>query len=147
MTLSFTVLGVAAPQGSLRAFVSKRTGRAFVTQANKRTMPWRQEVAARALQAPRVAGEEWPTREAVALWAVFYLPRPNGHYGKKGLRPSAPKYPAKKPDLSKLVRAAEDALSGIAYDDDARIVRHRIEKLYCDDFRPPRAEFSIEVLT
>lgn len=143
MSLSFTVLGTAAPQGSFKAIVSKSTGRAFLKQSSARTMPWRQEVAGAAERARRSSSEEWPTNGPVELRATFYLPRPAGHLGKKGVRPSAPKYPATKPDLSKLVRAIEDALTGIVYVDDARIVRHVIYKRYADLGVSPRAEIEI----
>jgi Holliday junction resolvase RusA-like endonuclease len=142
--ITFTVLGVAAPQGSFRAFVSKSTGRAFMQQSCKRTMPWRQEVAAcaeKALKDDHCDG--WPTSMSVSMHVDFYLPRPASHLGKKGLRPSAPEFPSKKPDLSKLVRAAEDALTGIIYDDDARIVRLQAAKYYAAAGTPPRAEFAL----
>lgn len=146
MRLGFTVLGVAAPQGSFRAMISKGTGKAFLQQSSKRTMPWRQEVAAVAADACEGAEGAWPVNGPVGLRVSFFLPRPTGHAGKRGLRPSAPRFPATKPDLSKLVRAIEDALTGIVFSDDARIVWQRVEKLYADDGVAPHAEVEIEVL-
>jgi Holliday junction resolvase RusA-like endonuclease len=150
VTIAFTVLGVARPQGSMKPFLPKGARFPIVTHDNKASlMPWRQDVAGAAEKARLERGifsGVWPTSEAVELRATFFLPRPLGHFGKKGLRPSAPRFPSKKPDLSKLVRAAEDALSGIVYDDDARIVSERVRKLYADGGKPPRAEFEIELL-
>lgn len=140
----FNVLGIAAPQGSFRAATSRKTGRAFLVQSNKRTMPWRQEVAARAQEAMHAAGLAICNRP-MHLTLRVYLPRPNGHYGAKGLRPSAPTWPAKKPDLSKLVRAVEDAMTGIVYLDDAQICDELMFKRYADD-GPPRAEVLVEEL-
>lgn len=144
--ISFTVLGIAAPQGSMRAFVGKKTGRAFMTSDNKRTMPWRQDVAACAERACAVAPKLWPITGACEMQVVFCLPRPMGHHGKKGLRKSAPPFPEKKPDLSKLIRAVEDALTGIVYDDDARIVRHDAKKTYADDGQVPHAYVRVTTL-
>jgi len=127
--IEFSVLGTPAPQGSFRAAYSPKSKRAFLIQANKRTMPWRQEVAAAAMQAMQDGGL-FKCGGPVSLTATFFMPRPKGHYGKKGLRPSAPRWPDKKPDLSKLLRAIEDAMTGIVYIDDAQIVDCLIGKEY-----------------
>ena len=133
-SLTFTVLGTPAPQGSFRAAYSAKSKRAFVIQSCKRTMPWRQEVAAKAEEAMSHSDQRLVGifTGPLKLTAFFYMPRPKGHYGKKGLRPSAPPFPDKKPDLSKLVRAIEDAMTGIVYVDDAQIVSYDVEKLYSD---------------
>jgi crossover junction endodeoxyribonuclease RusA len=80
------------------------------------------------------------------LKVTFSMPRPASHFGAHGLRPRAPRWPSKKPDLSKLVRAIEDALTGVVYDDDARIVMHDITKRYAEPGSPPRAEIVVETL-
>lgn len=49
----------------------------------------------------------------------------------------------RKPDLSKLIRAAEDALTGIVYVDDARITRLVVEKRFAVD-SPPRVEICVQ---
>lgn len=115
--------GIAAPKGSTRAFI--RGGRAVTTHDNTSTKPWQAGLAYAAQQAG-VAPAEGP----VAVRLVFWLPRPAGHFGKRGLLPSAPAFPAVKPDLDKLVRSCFDALSGIGYTDDARVVSLETEKRY-----------------
>lgn len=144
-SVSFVVLGVAAPQGSFRAAVSRRTGKAFLLQSCKRTMPWRQEVAAMAQQAMALHEHTSPFVGPVRLQLDFYLPRPAGHRGKRGLLPSAPTRPAKKPDLSKLVRAIEDALTSIVYLDDAQVVEIRATKSFADD-EVPGADVRVETV-
>lgn len=142
-SLSFSVLGVPAPQGSFRAAYSQKSKRAFVIQSCKRTMPWRQEVAAKAEQAKdeqRALTFEGPLK----LTAYFFMPRPKGHYGKKGLRDSAPLFPDKKPDLSKLVRALEDAMTGIVYVDDAQIVFYDVAKFYAGPENHPGVHVTVE---
>lgn len=49
-------------------------------------------------------------------------------------------YPTKKPDLSNIVKGIEDALNGLAYKDDALIVRLHTVKLYSEI---PRVEVSL----
>ena len=49
-------------------------------------------------------------------------------------------YPTKKPDLSNIVKGIEDALNGLAYKDDALIVRLNTVKLYSEI---PRVEVSL----
>lgn len=131
-SLTFTVLGTPAPQGSFRAAYSAKSKRAFVIQSCKRTMPWRQEVAAKAEEAMLASRLDLFTGP-LKLTTIFYMPRPKCHYGKNGLRPSAPPFPDKKPDLSKLVRAIEDAMTGIVYVDDAQVVFYDVSKRYAHE--------------
>lgn len=125
--VAFIVYGLAKPAGSKRAFQHRSTGRIVVTDANKNSRAWKQEVAQAAGYAMN-NGEllEGPLR----LSLVFMLPRPKGHYGKNGVRPSAPRFPIVKPDLLKLARAIEDSLSGVIYRDDAQIVTESLQKIY-----------------
>ena len=77
-------------------------------------------------------------RGPVRLSLVFIFTRPAGHFRKNGtLKPSAPTYHAVKPDGSKLLRSTEDALTGLAFEDDARIVGCIWDKRYAiGDERP-----------
>lgn len=126
--VSFTVYGLPRAQGSMRPVVSKSTGRAF-NKVDPRLLAWRQTVAETAMTKAR--GE--PLAGPLVLIARFYLPRPK----------SAPKrvvYPAKRPDLDKLVRAVGDALAGVLYHDDAQIVELRARKDYG---APVRCEIQV----
>lgn len=128
--LVIRVPGVPAPQGSLRAFT--RNGRAWATSDNPRTRPWKAAVTAEAARAVEAAALANPAfgREPVGVSVTFRLPRPRGHYGKRGLLPSAPRYPAGMPDLDKLARAVLDALTGIVWRDDAQVVALDVYKRY-----------------
>jgi Holliday junction resolvase RusA-like endonuclease len=88
-------------------------------------------------------------RGPVRMSAVFQFQRPANHYRRDGtLKPlndalssatsqEAPLYHCVKPDWSKLQRSTEDALSRVAYEDDARIVGGGCEKRWCvGDERP-----------
>jgi len=129
--VEFEVLGLAAPQGSK---VLTKWG--VMREANKNTMPWRQQVAGCAKQA---MGDRAPTLMCVTLLVTFFFTRPRGHYrtGKNArlLRRGAGLYKPSKPDLSKLVRAIEDAMTGIVYRDDAQITSLHATKLYSSEAR------------
>lgn len=129
----FEVVGSPAPKGSSRAI--NRGGFAIlvpsgsnVNRANLRS--WDQAVKLAAREA--VGPVEVPPFVAVAvrLTVVYRVRRPSTHWGKKGLKPSAPAFPIVKPDMDKYTRATCDSLKGIVYDDDARIVERRELKIY-----------------
>lgn len=140
-TLTIDVTGTPAPQGSKRAFVVN--GRAVMTENSKAVKPWRQDVVAAAKTAAashyrpgNIRGWEVPA-EAVELAITFYMPRPGYHYGTgrnaNRLKPSAPTWCSKKPDVDKLTRSTLDALttSGVIRDD-AQVARLLVEQRYAD---------------
>ncbi len=121
--IEITVIGSPAPQGSKRFVGTSKAGRGILIESSGAVKPWRQDVvaAARAAMAGRgaIAG---PVRVSM----VFTLKKPK----------SAPKtrrtWPSTKPDLSKLARSTEDALTTAGvYEDDSRIVGYdRLEKVF-----------------
>jgi Holliday junction resolvase RusA-like endonuclease len=132
------VLGTPAPKGSGRAMLIGGKARHIASGSSvnqKRLRSW--DTAVREAAAESVGPVTVPpfVGEPLSLRIVFRLVRPAGHWGKRGLRPGAPAYPCTKPDLSKLVRATEDTLTGIVYDDDSRIVAVAVEKVYADPGR------------
>jgi Holliday junction resolvase RusA-like endonuclease len=141
--VSFTVYGVAKPGGSKRAFKHPHTGRIIVTEDSK-NRNWRQDVA----NAGRAA--MWPQEPwlgPLVVEFVFFRPRPKGHYGSGRnagvVKASAPGRPATRPDVLKLARAVEDALTGIVWRDDAQIVDERLVKVWGE---PERVEIVVRVL-
>ncbi len=137
--ISFVVLGTPAPKGSSRAFVNKRTGRAFVAPGGAKTTEAKIANWSSAVRdaARRIVGDvEAPPFVAVPLVVEieFRLARPAGHWGKGRnagkLTPSAPPFPMGKPDGDKLLRTTWDALTGIVFDDDSRIVDFPTRKRY-----------------
>lgn len=138
--LEFTVLGVPQPAGSKKAFAHRTTGRIVVTDAAKNSRPWKNTVAAEAILARNGELLQGP----LALTVHFYFPRPKGHHNAKGVvRPSAPQWPAVRPDTTKLLRAVEDACNQILWRDDAQIVHQTAVKRYGE---PARAEITIQPL-
>jgi Holliday junction resolvase RusA-like endonuclease len=141
----FTVLGKPQPAGSKKGFKHPITGRVIITDDNSKAGPWKQQVGWAA--AGQVA-ELWTG--ALELTVVFHIARPKGHYrsGKNAhlLRDSAPRYPVVKPDATKLLRAVEDALTGVLWRDDAQIVDQHVWKRYVDDGQPERCEVLVREL-
>ena len=134
MSLQFTVHGEPIPQGSTRAFIPKGWKRPIITAANKRTKPWRQEVAGAALAAMdrelmSCAGKHIPFRLTVTF--RFQKPKSVRVYVDEKVT---------KPDTDKLIRSILDALTGIVWHDDSQVV----EILARKQFGQPGAEIAIE---
>ena len=133
-TLSFSVIGVPAPQGSKRGFTREGTTKVQMVESSKKVKPWRADVKQAAREAIEAA--DWPLWSGpVRVRILFMLKRPDGHYGTGRnadlLKPSSPEYPALKPDLDKLARSTLDALTSAgAYSDDSRVVALEVEKAY-----------------
>ena len=64
-----------------------------------------------------------PIDRAAIVHLRFHLPRPRGHFGKAGLKPTAPEHHVTKPDADNLAKAVLDALVGIGFLRDDRLVR------------------------
>jgi Holliday junction resolvase RusA-like endonuclease len=135
-TISFFVDATPKPGGSKRAFFNKATGRAIVVDDCKGNRAWRDSVIAAfiekyGMQKLPVFGQDVP----VIFEVIFYLPRPKHHYGKKGLKASAPQWCTKKPDALKLTRSTEDALTHYAWHDDAQVASLNVAKCYAHENR------------
>lgn len=127
--LTFFVPGIPATAGSKRLV---RFGARFgITEDCKRSKPWRASVQGFAVDGMRGNPGLWEGPLEVSF--LFSVTRPLGHVGRKGLKPSAPEFPAKKPDLLKFARAVEDALTGVVWRDDAQIVTEHLHKRYGAD--------------
>lgn len=114
--IRIVVRGMPAPQGSKSFKGMTRAGRAILTESSKKVRPWRMDVKA-AAEAYRVRTGRAPIDAPVVVRMTFTLPKPK----------SAPKrrrtYPMRTPDLSKLARSTEDALTDAGiWTDDARVI-------------------------
>lgn len=119
--------GRPAPQGSKR-----HVGNGVMIESSKRCRPWRQDVKAAAEAAIacdcgcRSVIAECPLDGPLVVRMVVTVPKPK----------SAPKrkrtWPDRMPDLSKLARSTEDALTDAGvWKDDARVVEYeRLAKVY-----------------
>lgn len=105
------VYGVPGPQGSKR-----HVGGGRMIESSKKVKPWREAVKYAALEAKDGAG---PLDGPIACSMVFTLAKPASR--PKGRRTWA----TGKPDLSKLLRSTEDALTDAGlWKDDARVVEY-----------------------
>lgn len=75
---------------------------------------------------------------------LFLFPRPQSHYGKKGLKSSAPAYHTKKPDLDNLVKFAKDCLNNEVWNDDCQVTRLTVVKKYIDPDEKPSTTIIIK---
>lgn len=135
MKTTFFVPGVPRPGGSKNAFLNRKTGKIMVMDAGKGNKPWRETIAATFVAA---TPQHQPLMGLITLAVRFYMPRPKGHYGtgknKDILKPNAPEYCGSKPDTTKLLRAVEDSLNKVAWDDDSKVVFQIAVKKYANDF-------------
>lgn len=132
MPIQFTVFGHPEPKGSTRAFIPKGWKRPVITTTNRKAKPWHQEIAGTALDAMK-RGIPFPRPIPVGISLRFYFCRPKSLAKKV-------KHHTKKPDVDKLARLVNDALTGIAWEDDSQIMALTAVKGYGV---PERVEISI----
>lgn len=122
-SVAFVCYGIPGPQGS-KSFKGMRPGkdgrsRAVLAESSKKVKPWRKAVEAAAREAIERYKLTAPLDGPLVGRMVFTLPKPK----------SAPKtrrtWPDRMPDLSKLIRSTEDALTAAGlWADDARVVEY-----------------------
>jgi crossover junction endodeoxyribonuclease RusA len=122
--ISTYIPGTPVPQGSM----SVVNGHVF-HQHGAELKAWREAIAW------HVKGQRAPLDGAVGVILSFRLPRPKAHREDTWV--------SVRPDLDKLVRAALDALTGIAYHDDAQVVHVSAMKSYATDDQPAGLYLSV----
>lgn len=145
LRLTIVVHGDPAPQGSKRYAGHRRNARsgrisAVLLEQSKRVKPWRERVHTAALAAIRDFPNWQPLDGPLAADMVFTVrtkPESKPVWWPRDIRWSK-HYdwrPASSPDLSKLLRSTEDALTTArAWKDDARVVEYgQLAKYYAGD--------------
>ena len=125
--VSLTVYGHPVPKARART-VRTKNGKT-VSFTPKKTASWEDSIRAQALSSRPEQLLDGP----LVMEATFYLLRPKS-------RPKRELYPDRKPDLDNLVKSVKDALEGVIYTNDSRIVDEVTRKRYGD---PPRVEVTI----
>jgi Holliday junction resolvase RusA-like endonuclease len=136
------VLGKPEPAGSKNAmplynkytkqYLHTADGRPVINVVDdaKGSKAWKRVVAALARRDFR----GHITAGAVRLTLAFTLTRPKHHLGSGRnagiVKDSAPAHHIIRPDVLKLTRAVEDALTGIVWEDDSQIIDERLTKRY-----------------
>lgn len=118
---------IPKPQGRPRAFVRGRHAGMYKDPQSRR---YEDNLTAVLLShnpptAPRGAG--------VKLSVTFMMPRPQGHYGKQGVKDRYREIcHTGRPDLDNLVKALKDSANGVLWHDDAQISVLHASKVYAD---------------
>lgn len=126
--ISFTVYGRAVAKQRARTVRLPNGGvRTYTPQA---TVKWEHEIRLQALEHRPTDPLDGPIR----LGATFYLSKPTS-------RPKRAVWADRKPDADNLLKAVTDALEGVMWANDSRLVDVHVRKLYGS---PPRVEIMIE---
>lgn len=89
--------------------------------------PWRERVWTHLLPFRPAS----PLDEALRLDLFFEFERPVSHFGKKGLRASAPREHMSRPDVDNLTKAVMDEMSELGFwRDDDRVVSLAVSKAW-----------------
>jgi Holliday junction resolvase RusA-like endonuclease len=133
----FDVRGTPVPQGSKRAWYNAAAKKVMMTEdAGVRHSTWRMEITGAAREAMSNAGCFEPFREPISCILTFRFHRPLAHYGTgknaEVVKPSAPPFPSKPPDLDKLTRAIWDSLTSVVWVDDGQVVATTLRKHWVD---------------
>lgn len=132
MTISFTIYGKPASYSAPARVIRRKNGSAYAQHyAGAKHKTWQGSVVAQAL--PHRPATPWPG--AVSLSLVFVRTRPRSlvkHPGrcKDPKRQAQAVDPIVRPDILKLVRPVEDAMSGIFWVDDSQVITHKCSKEY-----------------
>jgi len=125
--MQFVIPGRPQQRGSKRAFpIKKKDGRIGVAVAdmNARSTDWMHWAKLCVMQ--KYYG--LPIDGPIGIRLEFFFARPKSHYrsGKYSdcIKDSAPLYHVYKPDLAKLIRCAEDAMTGILWKDDCQVCQY-----------------------
>ena len=130
MEVRFFVPGKVQPGGSKSAFYSKALGHSVIVDACKHNAAWKKTVKQYAAKAYKGQLLDGPLK----VTFLVIVERPKSHYGTGRnagiLKKSARLYPTVKPDLTKLFRSTEDAITGVVWVDDAQVVIQNLKKKY-----------------
>lgn len=132
----FTVHGVPAPQGSKTKMPNGAMVEANSKTGREKVKNWRSDVKDAALRAFDGELLDGP----LLLVAAFRFQKPAS-------RRKAEVWQSTKPDLSKLVRATEDAMKGIIWTDDARVSAVFTTKTYASSPHLPGADIFVCTLS
>jgi Holliday junction resolvase RusA-like endonuclease len=126
-----------------------RAGKTYET--TKGHADWRTNIIGAAYDQHLHWGHETITAP-VRVWAVFTFERPRSHYrtGRNShiLKDTAPRFPTKKNDIDKLLRALFDALTeaGVWADDSLVQSLRSVEKYYAGEHERAQARAGCDII-
>jgi len=127
-SIQFHVSGIPGTAGSKKFVgIGKNTGRAIIIDASgKKGKDWRNLVASTAQDACKE-----PLNGPLRLDVHFVMPYRKADLDKHGEpKAKAPYWHVTKPDLTKMLRAIEDAMKGIVWIDDSQVAIQHTSKTY-----------------
>jgi crossover junction endodeoxyribonuclease RusA len=128
MALEIVVYGKPAPGGSKKYMGKSGDGKAIIAPANARTEVWRSNVTQAVGRLMTDWGNPPPLEGKLLVSMVFSFLRPKSV--SKTKRP----FMTVKPDVSKLCRSTEDALTDAKFwADDCLVGYDRLDKVYCNE--------------
>lgn len=132
ITVKFTIPG--APVGKGRPRVTRHG-----TYTPQKTRDYEELV--RLCYARQANNHRFPDGAALAMMVFAYYPIPaSATKHRREAMEAGTELPTKRPDFDNIAKLASDALNGIAYKDDAQIVRAVVCKVYDKE---PRVEVYI----
>ena len=130
------VFGTPIPQGSL-----KRTRYNIVYSNDELLKDWRARLISDLVLHMPIG---WNSEAPISVVADFRFARPNSHFGKKGLRPSAPKHKTTRCDLDKCIRAISDSMEqAYLVEDDSQIIQWMATKRWMREDEKPGVHLTI----
>ncbi len=123
--MEITVYGKPSPQGSKKFMGVSKQGKGILMENSPKLIPWRNAVSTAAQEELDRLGRPAPFDCALDVMMVFTFLRP------ASVKRSKRSHPSVYPDLSKIVRATEDALTDAGvWCDDALVVKLQALKTY-----------------
>lgn len=114
----------------------------------KKLKPRAKEIEAAIVEAIAASGFLIPESDVpLVVEVVFYRARPKNQYRsgrfERVLRTDAPTKPISTPDATKLWRSFEDALTGLLWGDDSRVVTQLVDEEFVHWWEEPRTELKL----
>jgi len=134
--IQFTVLGKPFGQKRPRAVRMGKFIRMYSPQEN---ISYKQNVVEAYLEAhskAKIISECKNTtygKKPLIIEIQAFFTKPKLTKKQEALNLIEDKFPTKKPDTDNIAKAILDGLNGVAYDDDASVVRLTVDKFYCYD--------------
>ena len=135
--LSFEIPGQPIGQGRPKFSTINGHARAYDPEKSRNYKAYVKLLATQAMKDSGFTMIEGPC--CLSINAYFEVPKSKSKKFREAAL-NGLEYPTKKPDLSNIIKGIEDALNGLAYKDDALIVRLGVTKLYS---KVPRVEVSL----
>lgn len=139
MNIIFEALGIPKGQPRARAFAQRFGNKYSARMYDPGTADEWKECVYYALRAQLDTLAMTSTLDSVGISMRFTLPRPKSHFGKKGLKPNAPKQPVGKPDIDNLSKLVLDVITkdNRVWRDDSQVIGLLAWKCYEDAENAP----------